>query len=286
LKVLINGAEGQLAKALKRTLKPKSEHSVAFLSRKDWDIGDEQSTWAIVKEYQPDVLINTAAYTKVDLAEKEFSQAAMINHRALNSISSASNQFGVRLIHVSTDYVFDGLKGKPFMEDDPCFPLNNYGLTKRLGELAITRSAIDYAILRTSWLYTSTGNNFFNTILRLAKEKAEISIVSDQVSAPTYAEDLADTIWRIIEPCQKKIKGIYHYSNSGQASWFQFASAIVKHAGIDCVVRPIPSADYPQAAKRPGYSKLNTDKISNQLNIDIPSWQDGLQRCWEDFKNL
>jgi len=257
---------------------------VVYLSRSEWDISDSEANKRTLELHKPEVLINTAAYTKVDHAEKELAQASAINHLALQSLSEVANNCGSRLIHISTDYVFDGFSKESHSEDDPCFPINNYGLTKRLGELAIQRHCQDYVILRTSWLYTFTGNNFFNTILRLAEEKAEISIVSDQVSSPTYADDLAKTIWEIITSEHKNLKGIFHYSNSGEASWFQFAKEIVRLSEKSCLVNDIPSSAYPQPAKRPTYSKLNTEKISKQLNLNIPSWQNGLERCWEQYK--
>lgn len=284
MKVLINGASGQLAGALKRSSPVSAALEVVYLSRSEWDIADPAANRRVLELHKPDVLVNTAAYTKVDHAEKELAEASAINHLALRSLSEAANACGTKLIHISTDYVFDGYSREDNSEDDPCFPINNYGLTKRLGELALQSQCQDYIILRTSWLYTFIGNNFFNTILRLAEEKAEISIVSDQVSSPTYADDLAKTIWEIITSKHKDLKGIFHYSNSGEASWFQFAKEIVRLSGKSCKVKDIPSSAYPQAAKRPTYSKLNTEKIAKQLNLNIPSWQNGLERCWEQYK--
>lgn len=275
-----------LARTLLSTL-PKVENlETTFLSKEQWDISNAEETRKIIQGEQPDIIVNTAAYTKVDDAEKYLSQASEINHKALTGIALEAKKLGARVIHISTDYVFDGLASEPYSEDDPCFPLNNYGLTKRLGELALASATEEMVILRTSWLYTSIGNNFFRTILRLAKEKGEISIVSDQVSAPTYAVDLALVIWKIIQQEHKKIQGIFHFSNTGEASWFSFAKEIIALSDYNCTVHAIASSDYPQAAKRPIYSKLKTNKISEALSLSIPSWQDGVSRCWESYKNL
>ncbi len=286
MKVLVSGANGMLAQAIKSVAPEIESLEVCYLTKSEWDITDQAANQRTIESHKPNVVINTAAYTKVDHAEGSLHDAAQINHHALTSLSKETNKVGARLVHISTDYVFDGQKIESYLEDDPCFPLNNYGLTKRLGELAVVGNCKEYVILRTSWLYTSIGNNFFRTILRLAEEKAEISIVSDQVSAPTYAIDLARAIWDIIRPKYKEAKGIYHYSNTGEASWYDFAKKIVDLSDRTCKVLAIPSSDYPQAAQRPTYSKLNTDKIAQHFQMSLPTWQSGVERCWNSYKNL
>ena len=233
-------------------------------------------------------MVNCAAYTNVDKAEEDYENAVKINVDAVSNLRRISEEFGCKIIHISTDYVFDSCKQNvPFKEDDKTFAESAYGSTKLRGELALHQSD-NYIIIRTSWLYSSFGHNFVKTMLRLGKEKEELGVIFDQVGTPTYAADLAFTILEIIDYSNKNNnfkKGIYHYSNEGVCSWYDFASEIMRIADLNCKVKPIETKDYPLPAKRPAYSVMNKGKIRKEFDLMIPNWVDSLERCLKLLRN-
>jgi dTDP-4-dehydrorhamnose reductase len=236
-----------------------------------------------------DLIINCAAYTAVDKAEKEQELANQVNHLAVKQLAKIANNQQARLIHISTDYVFDGESDKPYIETDMPNPINVYGRTKLAGEKALQAAMpMNAFIIRTSWLYSEYGNNFVKTMLKLGKERDELSVVNDQMGSPTYAADLADAILEIIK--HKKFRDvaqttqIYHYSNEGEISWHEFAKEIFKLAEIDCKVSPIPTQQYPTPAKRPRNTLMNKDKIVKVFNIKISNWKTSLNTCMKILK--
>jgi dTDP-4-dehydrorhamnose reductase len=265
----------------------KSDHQFIFTDLPELDITREEHVFEYITFNKPDVLINCAAYTAVDKAETESETpiAWKINRNAVRFIAQACAKSNVFLIHISTDYVFDGNKCSPYTESDSCGATSVYGSSKFGGELEVISGTQKAMIIRTSWLYSSFGNNFVSTMLRLGKEREELNIVADQVGCPTYARDLAYAILAIIPSCiNKKEVEVYHYANSGVASWFDFAKAIFEMSNISCIVHPISSSEYPTLTKRPFYSVLNTNKIRKDYNIIIPYWRKSLQECLELMK--
>jgi dTDP-4-dehydrorhamnose reductase len=232
-----------------------------------------------------DTIINCAAYTAVDKAESESNLADTINHRAVSIIAKICKKKNISLIHSSTDYVFDGKNHRPYIETDPTDPQGVYGRTKWDGENAIIDVAPKNSIIiRTSWVYSSFGANFVKTMLRLGKEKDSLGVIFDQVGTPTYARDLAKVILKILPNIQNSTPEIYHYSNEGVASWYDFAQAIFELSGVECNVNPITTDQYPTPAKRPHYSLLNKAKIKQEYNLTIPYWKDSLKECLKEIK--
>ena len=234
-------------------------------------------------------VINCAAYTAVDKAEKDEHTAQKVNSEGVLNLVNALKKVNGKLIHISTDYVFDGNHSQPYKESDPVSPVGVYGETKRAGELAVLNSSIDALVIRTSWMYSVYGNNFLKTMLKLGHDKDELGVIFDQVGTPTNASDLAKTCLDILAYSKEaniNSKGkIYHYSNEGVTSWYDFAKAIMELGSIDCKVRPIETKDYPTPAKRPHYSVLNKSKIKTDFNIQIPNWRDSLDKCIEKLKS-
>tara|TARA_Y100000768_G_C23943175_1_gene666197 strand:- start:875 stop:1600 length:726 start_codon:yes stop_codon:yes gene_type:complete len=228
-------------------------------------------------------VINCAAYTDVDKAEENVEIAERVNSIGVYNLVEALDKINGKLIHISTDYVFDGTNSQPYKESDPVCPIGVYGKTKRAGELAVINSKIDAIVIRTSWLYSTFGNNFLKTMLRLGKDKESINIISDQVGTPTYARDLAKVCLEILSSSNKENINrngkIYHYSNEGVASWYDFAKLIMEMGELSCTVNPIPTNDYPTLAKRPLYSVLNKKKIKADFKIEIPNWKESLKEC-------
>lgn len=282
LKVLVTGASGQLGTELRDVLSGIDRFECHFLDRKALPLDQTAIIQDILAIYQPDVIIHAGAYTAVDKAEVEEELADRVNHLACEEIAQYCRLSGCKLIAISTDYVFDGTSEVPLHEDASTAPINVYGLTKLRGELAILKWAPDSIIIRTSWVYSAYGNNFVKTMLRLMAEREEIKVINDQVGSPTYARDLASAILYIIES-EKWVAGVYHYSNQGETSWHQFATAIRDLAGLDCSVLPIPTKEYPTPAKRPGYSLLDTAKIRRTWALHIPTWQESLERCYAEI---
>lgn len=274
--ILVTGANGQLGSELRAIgFSPLDE--VFFTGVAELDITDYPAIETFVREHEIDTIINCAAYTAVDRAEDEPEAAAGINSRAVANLAKAAQKEDCLLIHISTDYVFDGTATVPYTEKvKPC-PVSVYGRTKLAGEEAIIRSGCLHIIIRTAWLYSAYGHNFVKTILRLAEERPEINVVDDQVGTPTYAGDLARAIVRIMEDDNRaEYEGIYHYSNAGVCSWYDFAVEIVRLGGLDCRVNPVSTAGYPTKAHRPAYSVLDKTKIKDTFGVEVPDWKESL----------
>lgn len=280
--VLVAGYKGQLGLKVKEVLDTFSDVNVVYTDIEELDITSRRSAEAVFQKVNPDVVINCSAYTAVDKAETEKDTALKVNQKGPLVLAEKCMQYEAFLIHVSTDYVFNGEGFKPYTENEPTKPVNFYGETKVLGEEAIQQTYNDFVIIRTAWLYSEHGNNFVKTMLRLGKERQKIGVIDDQVGSPTYAGDLAEAIGEIVKyNLEKKdfARGIYHYANEGACSWFDFALKIQELAGNDVVVNPIPTTDYPTPAKRPFYSVLNKRKIKSEFHISIPHWEKSLKRC-------
>ena len=280
MKILVTGANGQLGNCLQKELSSDSSHEVIYTDADALDITDSQALNRFLEDHPVDVVVNCAAYTAVDRAEADTLKAAGINTAAVGNLGQAAAKFGIKVIHISTDYVFSGENYRPYEENDEPYPQSIYGRTKLEGEGLLTSFCNDAIIIRTAWLYSEFGNNFVKTMLRLASEKKEINIVSDQIGSPTYAGDLAVAIHTIINS-NKWQPGIYHFTNEGVASWYDFTKTIFEIAGKKVKVNPIRTIEYPTPAKRPLYSVLSKNKIKNTFGLEIPYWRDSLKRCIE-----
>ena len=276
--ILITGSTGQLGSSLRQIAHLFPGYNFIYASRGDLPLDDAQKMREIFTSVQPLYCINCAAYTAVDKAEAEKELAFKINAEAVGNIAKLCNEHHCRLIHISTDYVFNGTSAMPYREEDDISPLNVYGASKAAGE----RSALEYGpntiIIRTSWVFSEHGKNFVKTMISLMHSREEISVVNDQTGAPTYAPDLASAIMKIISS-GRWLPGIYHYSNAGKTTWFGFAEAIKQMISSDCKINPIPSSSYPTPAQRPLYSLLNTDKIVSAYGLQIRGWKESLQEC-------
>lgn len=283
--VLVSGKNGQLGKELQNIAPLHQNFQFVFFNKEELNIADELSVKKIFEKYAPSFFINCAAYTAVDKAEAEKELAYKINAEAVGSIAKQCKQFNIKLIHVSTDYVFDGKAKQPYKENDTTNPINYYGYTKLLGEDLALKNNQDTIIIRTSWVYSEYGSNFVKTMLRLMHERKEINVVNDQFGSPTYAKDLAEAIMQIVNhqsPNVNKaqsLNGIYHFSNDGIISWFDFAVAIKEIKQLDCVINPILTSAYPTPAKRPVNSVLNKEKIINTFHIQLKNWKESLHEC-------
>lgn len=275
MKILITGSSGQLGSELRELFGESSGHELYFMDSKQLPLEQTMIIQDILAMYQPELIIHSAAYTAVDKAESEPQRADQVNHLASEEIAQYCRLHGAKLLAISTDYVFDGLSARPLSEDAPVGPISVYGKTKLLGEAAIQKWAPEYLIIRTSWVYSTYGNNFVKTMIRLMTERDSISVVADQIGSPTYARDLATAIIHIIETGNWK-NGIFNFSNEGQISWWDFAVAIRDLKGLDCTVNAIPTADYPTAAARPQYSLLDKTKIKDSFGVEVPYWKDSL----------
>ncbi|WP_164111721.1 MULTISPECIES: dTDP-4-dehydrorhamnose reductase [Sphingobacterium] len=276
MKILITGSNGQLGSELRDILESDSRYETYFLDRKQLPLDQTAIIQEILGMYQPDLIIHAAAYTAVDKAESEGVLADAINHLASEEIAQYCRLHGTKLIAISTDYVFDGNSDVALTEDAPVDPINTYGLTKLKGEQAILKWHAESIVIRTSWVYSTYGNNFVKTMIRLMTERDEISVINDQIGSPTYAKDLAQAIVDIIEG-EDWVGGLYHYSNEGEISWYDFATAIREIKGLDCQINPIPTSQYPTPAKRPKYSLLDKSKIKRTFKVEVPKWKDSLQ---------
>ena len=283
--ILVTGGSGQLAKSIQSlVIKNKTNHDFIFISRSELDLADLQSVRSYFNKNKFDLIINCAAYTKVDKAETDQEQANLVNHLAVEKISEIAKKNNTRLIHISTDFVFDGNQSKPYLENDSTSPLNIYGATKLAGENAILSiMKFNAIIIRTSWVYSEYGNNFVDTILRLTKKKKELHIVSDQIGSPTFATDLAQVIFFMVTSEKLNSKNltteVYHYSNEGKCSWYDFTKEIVNISGLKCNIKPINTKDYPTQAERPKYVVMSKKKIIQEFDLKINSWQDSLKHC-------
>lgn len=277
--ILVTGANGQLGTALKRIGFTMLD-DVFYTDLAELDITDREAVRRFVQLHEIDTIINCAAYTAVDKAEDEPEKAALINTEAVANLATVAYDEDCLLIHVSTDYVFDGTATEPYTEKSRVNPQSVYGRTKLAGEKAIAASHCLSVIIRTAWLYSEDGNNFVKTMLRLAKEKGELRVVSDQIGSPTYAGDLAKAIVAIVSDDNVMEKpGVYHYSNEGICSWYEFAREIMSVGGMECRVEPLTTEQYPTKAKRPAYSVLDKTKIKKSFSLEIPEWQEALTRC-------
>ena len=278
MKILVLGASGQLGRCIEHVAQGATDH-YHFATRETLDLSDTSAIEQFATREGIEVIINCAAYTAVDRAEDEPKQADEVNHLAVARLSGLTERLGIFLIHISTDYVFSGRSSIPYTEDMPTEPIGVYGLTKRRGEEAIQRLAPRHIILRTSWLYAPYGANFMKTMLRLGKERPEMRVVFDQVGTPTSALDLARCIVGIIERRQLDKTGLYHFSNEGVCSWYDFAEAIFRLSGYDTQLYPIRSSEYPTRAERPHYSVLDKARVREAFGITIPHWCTALEEC-------
>ena len=278
-KILVTGANGQLGRELQAIALVFPQFDFSFHDRNTLNIDDPAKVTATIALEQPAWCINCAAYTAVDKAETEKDKAFHINATAVGKLAAACRDTGTRLIHISTDYVFDGLSATALKEGDPTGPISVYGASKLEGEhQALQHYPEGTVIIRTSWVYSEFGNNFVRTMLRLMKERPSINVVSDQVGSPTYAADLASAILQIVT-APSFVPGIYHYSNEGEISWYEFALAIRELTGSSCEVNPIPTAQYPTPARRPPYSLLDKGRIKAVYGMAIPGWRQSLITC-------
>lgn len=274
--VIVLGAAGQLGQAI-QSISSNTAIQFHFFDSHQLDITNSEKIHVVFDALKPDFCINAAAYTAVDKAEIEIEKADLVNRIAVKNIVNACVKLDTTLLHVSTDFVFDGEKNLPYLESDAANPTGIYGVSKRNGEIEIERSMSKYFIVRTSWLYSDFGQNFKKTMLRLAKEKERLSVVNDQIGSPTNALDLAEVLVNMLQ--SKSVNyGIYHFSNEGNTSWYGFAKKIfeLNHVSID--LKGISTSDYPTLAKRPKYSVLDTSKIKSEFNISIRSWEEALQQ--------
>ncbi|MDR2039632.1 MAG: dTDP-4-dehydrorhamnose reductase [Bacteroidales bacterium] len=279
-KILVTGANGQLGNELRLLSEKHIPHHFFFTDVEELDITDYAAVEHFFLQHHIEIVINCAAYTAVDKAEEDKKAAFSINATAVENLARACIQRKAKLIHISTDYVYDGTAYLPYKEDHPTAPVSVYGQSKLAGETAAL-TVSDCIIIRTSWLYSSFGNNFVKTMLRLGKEREVLNVVSDQVGTPTYAADLAATIMVIVEKAaanQMKL-GVFNFSNEGVCSWYDFAHEIMRLSGLKCMVQPIETKDYPAAATRPYYSVLNKTAIKTAYGIKINHWQDSLEKC-------
>ena len=294
MKILLTGASGQVGWELARTLMPLGE--VLAVNRQQADLADLQSLRTVIQTYQPDVIVNPAAYTAVDKAETERELAFLINAEAPGVLAEEAKKLGALLVHYSTDYVFDGAKNTPYSEDDATKPINVYGQSKLAGEQAIQAVSGDYLILRTSWVYASRGNNFLKTILRLASEREELKIVADQIGAPTWARLIAEvTVHAVRQSMQERQANlfnanIYHLTSSGETSWYGFAQQIVdniREQGTltlkNKLIQPILTTDYPLPAQRPANSRISCSRLEQQFGLSLPSWDNALKLCMQEL---
>ncbi|HWR99896.1 MAG TPA: dTDP-4-dehydrorhamnose reductase [Prolixibacteraceae bacterium] len=284
MKIIVTGSKGQLGRSIQELSSAYPDLTFVFTDIEELDICDTVQVNNFFTAENPAVVINCAAYTAVDKAEKEVVLAEKINHHAVANLAVACKKAGARLIHISTDYLFDGSKSSPYHEKDIVKPRSVYGITKLEGETAILRSEVKAIIIRTSWLYSEYGTNFVKTMLRLGRERDQLSVVSDQTGTPTYAGDLAKLLLDIIRKTSSDssafVPGIYHYSNEGVASWYDFTKAIFEYQqDINCKVNPIDTLSYPTPAVRPAYSVLNKSKIKTTFGVGIPYWRDSLRLC-------
>jgi dTDP-4-dehydrorhamnose reductase len=285
MKVLVTGSNGQLGSEIRELSASYPQYEFLFTDFPELDITDSKLVLAYFQQFKPDFVINCAAYTAVDKAETDETTAMSINCLGVENLAKACKEINARFIHVSTDYVFDGSQSIPYSETDPVNPIGKYGFTKLKGEEAVLQVAPDAWIVRTSWLYSSYGANFVKTMLRLGNERSELKIVFDQVGSPTYAADLAKFILISLDKPLTKGVEVFHFSNEGVASWYDFARKIMQIANLSCKVLPIKSSEYPSLVKRPNYSVLDKSKIKKALDIEIPHWEDSLTICMNKLLN-
>ncbi|TVQ84294.1 MAG: dTDP-4-dehydrorhamnose reductase [Bacteroidetes bacterium] len=282
MNILVTGSNGQLGSELRELEKQYKQYKFFFTDFHELDITNAEKTMQFVKSNKIETVVNCAGFTAVDAAEAQKSEAALINATGAKNLAQACAKVNALLIHISTDYVFEGRSFKPYTENDTAGPKTTYGKTKLDGEIEVIFNAKRALIFRTSWLYSSYGRNFIKTIVEKAKAEKELKVVYDQVGNPTYAGDLAKAILDIIPKVPQKIRTeIYNYSNEGVASWYDLAHAIIRIKNIDCQLKPVLSKEFPSEAIRPHYSVLNKARVKNEFGISIPHWRDSLEKCLE-----
>lgn len=282
MKVLVTGAKGQLGTAIR--ISREAPDDATYIDLDELELSDTEAVNRYINELKPTVIINCAAYTNVDGAEDDYATADAANRQAPANLANAALAVGATLIHISTDYVFDGNASEPYTEESATHPLSVYGATKLAGEQAITQSGCRHIIIRTAWLYSPFGRNFVKTMMKLTHDKPSLKVVADQKGSPTCALDLADAICHIIRHNKLDQQGIYHYSNQGTCTWHEFATEICREAGNTCDIAPCTTEEYPTRAHRPHYSVMSTEKIRSTFGIDIPQWRDSLHTCIEILK--
>ncbi len=290
MKILVIGKNGQLGQSINKIVSnTQSNNEFVFVGRDQLDLSNENNVASYFESNDFDIIINCAAYTAVDKAESEVELANQVNHLGVKQLAQIANKQKAKLIHISTDYVFDGESDESYLESNITNPINTYGKTKLAGEQAVLVAMQNGAIIiRTSWVYSEYGHNFVDTMLRLGKERDELNVVSDQIGSPTYAGDLARAILHIIQTevflNSSQETQIYHYSNEGVCSWFDFAKEIFAFASIQCTVSPITTEQYPTPAQRPTNTLMDKDKISQTFGVNIPYWEESLKTCIEILK--
>ncbi|MCD7976477.1 MAG: dTDP-4-dehydrorhamnose reductase [Tannerellaceae bacterium] len=285
--ILVTGAHGQLGRCIQTLTSSYPEYHFLFTDVDTLDLCDEEAVRNYFSIHPVDYIINCAAYTAVDKAEEEETLSFLINRDAVANLAKAAVCAGARMIHISTDYVFDGTKNLPYIESDPVCPVSVYGKSKVAGEEVLQAVSPGSVIIRTSWLYSEFGNNFVKTMLRYGTEREEMRVVFDQIGTPTYAGDLAKAILEVISYGEKVsfISGVYHFSNEGVCSWYDFAVKVFSLAGMTTQVLPIESSEYPTRAARPFYSVLNKTKIKMTYQLTIPHWEQSLRVCYKKLVN-
>jgi len=284
--ILVTGSNGQLGWELGQLAKSYPAFKFVLVDRSQLDLSFPETFEKMIHTIKPDCIVNTAAYTAVDKSETEKALSYTVNATAVQTLASICKKLAIPFITYSTDYVFDGEATQPYASSTKVDPVNYYGSTKAAGETLAMEANEDAIIIRTSWVFSSHGNNFVKTMMRLMKERASLNIVADQKGRPTYAKDLAMATMKMIEAMNagKSIKGVYHYANTGETTWFDFAAKIKAIAGLDCALNPIETKDFPTPAKRPAYSVLDTSKIEEALSIAIPHWEDALANCMKEIE--
>ncbi|MFK1913234.1 dTDP-4-dehydrorhamnose reductase [Bacteroides fragilis] len=278
MNILVTGANGQLGNEMQVLARENLQHTYFFTDVQELDICDEQAVYAYVSEHKIDIIVNCAAYTAVDKAEDNVELCDKLNNIAPGYLARAAQANGAAMIQVSTDYVFDGTAHIPYTEEEPTCPASVYGSTKLEGEQNVMDHCEKAMVIRTAWLYSIYGNNFVKTMIRLGQERDSLGVIFDQIGTPTYANDLAQAIFAAIN--KGVVGGIYHFSDEGVCSWYDFTIAIHRLAGIaSCKVKPLHTADYPAKAPRPHYSVLDKTKIKDTFGIEIPHWEESLKRC-------
>lgn len=285
--ILVTGKQGQLGWELMQLAATYHQYDIVFFDRTALDITDTLAVAACVEKHQPAYFVNCAAYTAVDKAETAQTSAYQINAAAPGAIAGICRKDGIVFITISTDYVFNGNGTKPYATEDPTDPVNYYGYTKQLGEQMAMANNPATVIIRTSWVYSSHGNNFVKTMMRLMKERDSLNVVADQQGSPTYAYDLALAIMDIIGQLEKGNRqyGIFHFSNTGITNWYEFAKAIRDNAGLSCTLNAITTAEYPTPAKRPMYSVMDTNKIHVVYGIEMRDWKTALNACMQKMQS-
>lgn len=278
MNILVTGANGQLGNEMQVLARENLQHTYFFTDVQELDICDEQAVYAYVSEHKINIIVNCAAYTAVDKAEDNVELCDKLNNIAPGYLARAAQANGAAMIQVSTDYVFDGTAHIPYTEEEPTCPASVYGSTKLAGEQNVMDHCEKAMVIRTAWLYSIYGNNFVKTMIRLGQERDSLGVIFDQIGTPTYANDLAQAIFAAIN--KGVVCGIYHFSDEGVCSWYDFTVAIHRLAGIaSCKVKPLHTADYPAKAPRPHYSVLDKTKIKDTFGIEIPHWEESLKRC-------